>query len=430
MLDIKTIRQYPDQLNAMLKKRGSGDQPAAHIIDVDARLRTAQTDAQNLQSERNRLAKEFGMLKAKGEDTTENAKASEKLKNDLSTAEETVRTLQAELKDIMDLLPNMILDDVPLGASEDDNVELRTWGTRRAFDFEPKSHDELGSNAHMMDFERAAKISGARFVALYGPLAKLERALARFMLDTHTQEFGYTEVSPPYMVLEKTLYGTSLLPKFRDDLFAQNTGHMLIPTAEVSLTALVGDEILSEDILPLRLCAYTPCFRAEAGAAGRDTRGMIRQHQFQKVELVSITTPDQTADEHERMTNAAETILQKLNLPYHVMVLCSADMGFQSQKTYDLEVWLPSQNTYREISSCSQCGDFQARRLNARYRPKGEKPVFVHSLNGSGLAVGRTLVAVMENYQNADGSITIPDVLVPYMDGQTMIEADFHLFGA
>ena len=429
MLDIKYIRQNPHELDAMLEKRGSDERPSQRILDLDTRLRDVQTQAQTLQSERNRLAKEFGMLKSKGQDTSGNVAASEKMKGDLAHAEEQTRILQGQLKDVMDIIPNMILDDVPLGKSEEDNVELRTWGEKRAFDFEPQSHDALGTASHMMDFERASKISGSRFVALYGPLAKLERALARFMLDTHTRDFGYTEVSPPYMVLEKTLYGTTLLPKFRDDLFSQQTGHMMIPTAEVSLTALVGDEILSADVLPLRLCAYTPCFRAEAGSAGRDTRGMIRQHQFQKVELVSITSPDQTAHEHERMTNAAETILQKLNLPYRVMVLCSADMGFQSQKTYDLEVWLPSQNTYREISSCSQCGDFQARRLNARYRPDDQaKPVLVNSLNGSGLAVGRTLVAVMENYQNADGSITIPDVLIPYMDGATVIAPHFDLF--
>lgn len=428
MLDIKAIRQNPDALNEMLQKRGSNDQPAQKIVELDAKLREAQTQAQALQSDRNRLAKEFGMLKKQGADTSDNLKESESIKHTLVLLEDATREYQSQLKTIMDLIPNMILNDVPVGANEEHNQEIRTWGEKRAFDFEPKPHDELGANANMMDFERAANISGARFVALYGPLAKLERALARFMLDTHTQEFGYIEVAPPFMVLEKTLYGTSLLPKFRDDLFALQTGHMLIPTAEVSLTALVMDHIISKDVLPLRLTAYTPCFRAEAGSAGRDTKGMIRQHQFNKVELVSLTSPDQTQAEHERMTNAAETILQRLNLPYRVMLLCSGDMGFQSQKTYDLEVWLPSQNTYREISSCSQCGDFQARRLNARYRDEGGKPALLNSLNGSGLAVGRTLVAVMENYQNSDGSITIPDVLVPYMDGCTRIEPGFRVF--
>ena len=421
MLDIKSIRQNPEHLDAMMAKRGSPDRPSKKIVDIDQRLRQTQTHMQSLQSERNRLAKEFGVLKKNGGDTSENIQASEQLKQDLFESEEIVKALEIELRSIMELLPNMILDDVPLGKSEDDNVVVNTWGEPKNFHFEPKSHDALGASLNAMDFERASQISGARFVALYGPLAKLERALARFMIDTHTHEFGYTEVYPPYLVLEKTLHGTGHLPKFRDDMFATNSGHMLISTAEISLTSLVMNDIIPSEKLPLRFVAYSPCFRAEAGAAGRDTKGMIRQHQFSKVELVSLTSPNQTNDEHERMTRAAETILEKLNLPYRRVLLCSADMGFQSQKTYDLEVWLPSQNMYREISSCSQCGDFQTRRLNARFRTGDGKPSFLNSLNGSGLAVGRTLVALLENYQQENGSIQIPPALIPYMDGEKII---------
>ncbi|MBX9977928.1 MAG: serine--tRNA ligase [Alphaproteobacteria bacterium] len=422
MLDIKLIRQNPDIIDINMERRGSIDRPSAVIIELDQRLRSEQTRMQTAQAERNRLAKEFGQQKREGKDTTGNIAASEQLKHDLAASETAAKNLEEELYKIMAMLPNILLDDVPEGKSESDNVVLRTWGTPRTFAFTPRAHDELGATLGLMDFERAAKISGARFVALYGKLAQLERAIARFMLDIHVKEFGYTEVYPPYLVLEKTLQGTGHLPKFREDMFATNSGHMLISTAEVSLTALVGDEILPAAKLPLRLCAYSPCFRSEAGAAGKDTRGMVRNHQFTKVELVSLTMPNQTNDEHERMTNAAETILQKLELPYRVIALCTGDMGFQSSKTYDLEVWLPSQETYREISSCSQCGDFQTRRLNARYRGEDGKPALMNSLNGSGLAVGRTLVAILENYQNADGSVTIPNVLIPYMDGQTIIE--------
>lgn len=428
MLDIKLIRQFPEKLDAMLEKRNALERPSQKILEIDQNLRHIQTHMQSLQSERNRLAKEFGMCKKNNQDTSENIKASEALKHDLLKGEEAAKNLELDLRSIMEVLPNMILEDVPLGKTEGDNVVVHTWGTPKTFDFEPKSHDDLGAALNMMDFERAANISGARFVALYGPLAKLERALARFMLDTHTQEFGYTEVTPPYLVLEKTLYGTGHLPKFRDDMFATNSGHMLISTAEISLTSLVMDSIIPKERLPLRFVAYSPCFRAEAGAAGRDTKGMIRQHQFSKVELVSLTSPDQTGEEHERMTRAAETILEKLNLPYRRVLLCSGDMGFQSQKTYDLEVWLPSQKMYREISSCSQCGDFQARRLNARFRGHDSKPALLNSLNGSGLAVGRTLVAVLENYQEKDGSINLPDILIPYMDGQKTISPSSNLF--
>lgn len=422
MLDIKFIRQNPHNLDANMARRFSKEAPPSMIIlELDQRLRLEQTRMQTLQAERNRLAKEFGTLKREGKDTTEVSNTSEHSKKELIDVEEKVTSLEEELTAYLATLPNFLLDDVPTGKDESENVELRRHGKLPSFSFEPRPHFEIGEALGGMDFERATKISGARFVALFGDLARLERALSRFMLDVHTREFGYTEVSPPYLVLEKTLYGTGLLPKFREDLFATNNGYMLIPTAEVSLTALVADEVIKSELLPLRLCAYTPCFRSEAGAAGKDTRGMIRQHQFSKVELVSITAPEQTTDEHERMTKAAETVLQKLGLAYRVVLLCSGDTGFQSQKTYDLEVWLPSQNQYREISSCSQCGDFQTRRLGARYRNEDGKLAFLNSLNGSGLAVGRTLVAVLENYQQVDGSVQIPEALVPYMDGQRVI---------
>lgn len=427
MIDIKFVRKDPDAFDQSLLSRGK-EKTAALILALDAKHRAELTTMQHCQAERNRLAKEFGALKKTGAETSENIKESENFKITLAEAEANAKEYESTLHDILVTLPNVLLADVPVGKDETENTLIRTVGEPKIFSFEPKSHDDLGENLGFMDFERAAKLSGTRFVALYGPLAKLERALARFMLDTHTKEFSYTEVSPPFMVLEKTMYGTGLLPKFREDLFSTNTGHMLIPTAEVSLTALAGDEIIPMDKLPLRICAYTPCFRAEAGAAGRDTRGMIRQHQFNKVELVSLTTPDQSEAEHERMTAAAESILQKLGIAYRVLLLCSGDTGFQSQKTYDLEVWLPSQHTYREISSCSQCGDFQTRRLNARFRGVDGKPALLNSLNGSGLAVGRTLVAVLENYQNEDGSITIPDALIPYMDGDKKITLGQSLF--
>ena len=421
MIDIKFVRQNPELFDKSLEIRGK-EKVSAEIIALDEKHRAELTKMQNLQAERNRLAKEFGILKKDGNDTSENIKASEKLKEDLVDAEIKAKEYEETLRELLVTLPNILAGDVPVGKDESENVVVRIVGTPGAFSFTPKPHDEIGEGLGSMDFERAAKLSGARFVALYGQLAKLERALARFMIDTHTKEFGYLEVSPPYMVLEKTVYGTGLLPKFREDLFATQSGHMLIPTAEVSLTALMGEEILPLSQLPLRLCAYTPCFRAEAGSAGKDTKGMIRQHQFSKVELVSFTTPEHMDAEHERMTNAAETILQKLGLAYRVLLLCSGDTGFQSQKTYDLEVWLPSQNTYREISSCSKCGDFQARRLQARFRGEDGKPALLNSLNGSGLAVGRTLVAILENYQNEDGSVTIPPALIPYMDGDVILK--------
>lgn len=428
MIDLKFVRQNPDAFDHSLTIRGM-EKSASLILELDEKHRAELTSMQQFQAERNRLAKEFGMLKRDGKDTADNIKQSENLKQALMDAEANAKEYESTLHDILVCLPNILASDVPLGKDESENVVVRTVGTPKRLSFEAKAHFDLGEGLGLMDFERATKLSGARFVALYGPLAKLERALAQFMIDTHTNEFGYLEVYPPYMVLEKTVYGTGLLPKFREDLFATNTGHMLIPTAEVSLTALLGEEIIDKDKLPLRMCAYTPCFRAEAGSAGKDTRGMIRQHQFSKVELVSLTTPEQMDAEHERMTSAAESILQKLGLAYRVLLLCSGDTGFQSQKTYDLEVWLPSQDTYREISSCSKCGDFQTRRLQSRFRGEDGKPALLNSLNGSGLAVGRTLVAILENYQNEDGSITIPGALAPYMDGLTTIKPSPSPFG-
>jgi seryl-tRNA synthetase len=426
MLDLKLIRTQPEALDQALHRRGKPP-ASADILALDAHHRTALTELQNRQTERNAIAKQFGDAKRKGEDTTALSAASERLKVEMADWEKKAETCGQELADILACLPNIPARDVPDGVDESENVISQTVGKIPTFDFEPKSHIDLGEALGMMDFEQATKMSGARFVVLYDELVRLERALAAFMLETHTREFGYREVYPPLMVLDKTVYGTSHLPKSREDMFQTTTGLWLIPTAEVALTSLVAEEIIPEQSLPLRFTAYTPCFRAEAGAAGRDTRGMIRQHQFGKVELVSIATPDQAVSEHERMTTAAETILQKLDLPYQRMVLCTGDLGFQAQKTYDLNVWFPSQKTYREISSCSRCGDFQSRRMNARYRPsptpEDPKPglQFVHTLNGSGLAVGRTLIAIMENCQQKDGSIRIPKILQAYMGGIEVI---------
>jgi seryl-tRNA synthetase len=421
MHDIRMIRQTPDVFDVGMKRRGI-DQRALPILELDEQYRNCLTQLQHLQSERNQIAKEFGALKKQGADTTALSKRSDEIKSKIHDLDEQSKSLDAKLQEILVSLPNIPADDAPDGADENDNVIVRTHGVPRVLDFAPKQHFELGENLQMMDFALGAKLSGARFVVLKGHLARLERALSQFMLDTHTQEFGYTEVNPPLMVHDAAMFGVGQLPKFRDDMFSVNTGHWLISTAEVVLTNLVANDILQGSELPLRFTASTPCFRAEAGAAGRDTRGMIRQHQFTKVELVSITTKDQAIEEHERMTKAAETILQKLALPYRVMALCTGDMGFSSEKTYDIEVWLPGQNMYREISSCSRCGEFQARRMNARYRSdSSDKPLHVTTLNGSGLAVGRTLVAVLENYQQADGSIVVPDVLRPYMGNVDII---------
>ncbi len=423
MHDIKSIRENPEAFDAGMKRRGLGPQ-AADLLALDEKLRTAIAAKQEAETERNAASKMIGAAKAKGdEDEFQRLRADVgalKEKIEQAGAEETC--IGGELKDKLLSLPNLLADDVPVGADENANQELRTWGDPRAFDFAPKDHTEIGETLGLLDFESAAKISGARFAFLKGDLARLERALGAFMLDVQTGEHGFMEVSPPLLVRDNALYGTNQLPKFAEDQFRTTTDHWLIPTAEVPLTNLVREAITDEAELPLRFCAYTPCFRSEAGSAGKDTRGLIRMHQFMKVEMVAITTPEAAPGEHERMTGCAEDILKRLDLPYRVMLLCSGDTGFGAQKTHDLEVWLPSQETYREISSVSVCGDFQARRMDARCRAAGEKKTrFVHTLNGSGIAVGRALLAVMENYQNADGSITIPDVLRPYMGGQEVI---------
>ena len=424
MHDIVFIRQNPDAFDAGLAKRGVAS-VAAQILALDSRSRDASTRIQQAQSRRNDASKAIGQAMAQGDkDTAEALKAEvAKLKTTMPAMEEEARAAAAELDAVLAALPNIPADDVPIGDDEDGNVELIRWGTPRSFDFDPKEHADLGP-ALGMDFETGAAISGTRFTFLRGPMARLHRALGQFMLDTQTGANGYIECAPPLLVRDEAVYGTGQLPKFAEDLFRTTDGRWLIPTAEVSLTNAVREQILDTNSLPIRMTALTPCFRSEAGAAGRDTRGFIRQHQFEKVEMVSITRPEDSVAEHERMTAAAEGILQALSLPYRKMLLCSGDMGATARKTYDLEVWLPGQGAYREISSCSNCGDFQARRMEARYRPEGEKKTaFVHTLNGSGLAVGRTLVAVLENYQNADGSVTVPEVLAPYMGGITRLEA-------
>jgi len=424
VFDIKWIRDNAGAFDAGLKKRGL-EPLSKKLLELDEARRRHLTKLQEAQSRRNAASKEIGKAKAAKDEAAAAKLMAEvaELKEVIQQGEEEERQIDAAIKADLEVIPNLPLDDVPLGKDETDNKEVRKVGTRPEFDFKPKLHFEIGEALGLMDFETAAKISGARFVVLKGALARLERALASFMLDLHTGENGYSENVPPLLVRDQAAYGTGNLPKFAEDLFQTKNGFWLIPTAEVSLTNFVRESTLDEDQLPMRLTAWTPCFRSEAGAAGKDTRGMIRQHQFSKVELVSITKPEDSLAEHERMTNCAEEVLKRLKLPYRTVVLCTGDMGFAAQKTYDIEVWLPGEDTYREISSCSVCGEFQARRMGARFRPKGSKELrFVHTLNGSGLAVGRTLIAVIENYQQADGSVTIPDVLVPYMGGLTKIE--------
>ena len=429
MHDIKAIRDDPYPFVRGLQRRGiAGAQAISDdLLKKDKALRDLLTRLQNAQARRNEASKLIGQAKAKKDQAGAAALMAEVagLKDIIQQGEGEERALEKNLHDTLSVIPNLPTDDVPDGADESANVPVavRAFGTPPPVN-NPKQHFEIGEGLGQMDFERAAKVSGARFVYLKGDLARLERALGAFMLDTHTQSFGYTEVSPPVLVKSGAMFGTGQLPKFQDDLFRVGTEDpfWLLPTAEVSLTNYVADEILSEAELPLRLTAFTPCFRAEAGAAGKDTSGMIRMHQFSKVELVSITTPDQSNDEHERMTDAAQEILKKLNLAHRVVTLCAGDMGFSAKKTYDIEVWLPGQGAYREISSCSNCGDFQARRMNTRFRnAEGKVAGPVHTLNGSGLAVGRTLVAILENYQQADGSVAIPDVLQPYMGGKKVI---------
>lgn len=423
MHDINAIRENPDAFDEALKRRGVASVSSDLLARDDARRKAIQT-AQELQTKRNEASKKIGQAKGQGDEAAAQALMEEVagLKEDLQQAEDTERQLKADLEAALSVLANVPLDDVPDGADEGDNIQLRQWGTPRQIN-NPRQHFEIGEALGQMDFEAAASISGARFVVLRDDLARLERALGNFMLDVHTQEFGYREMSPPVLVRDEAVFGTGQLPKFAEDLFRTENGFWLSPTAEVTLTNLVREQILNHASLPHRYTALTQCFRSEAGSAGRDTRGMIRQHQFNKVELVSIVDADSGEAELERLTQCAETILRKLELPYRVMLLCTGDMGFSARKTYDLEVWLPGQDTYREISSCSYCGDFQGRRMNARYRADGEKSThFVHTLNGSGLAVGRTLVAVLENYVNDDGSITVPDVLQAYMGGVQKIE--------
>ncbi len=417
MHDLRAIRENPDSFDRGLARRGL-EPMSPKVLDLDSRRRAAQTQLQEMQARRNEAAKEIGLAKREGRDAQPLMDEMAQLKERLPQVEEEEKALGAELDGLLATIPNLPADDVPEGPDETANVEIRRWGEPKDI-AGAKQHFELGEALGLMDFEAAARMSGARFTVLKGPLARLERALADFMLDIHTGENGYTEIAPPLMVRDNALFGTGQLPKFEEDLFrTAGSDHYLIPTSEVPLTNLVNDQIVATEELPYRYTALTPCFRAEAGSAGRDTRGMIRQHQFWKVEMVSVTAPDQSEAEHERMTKCAETILQRLGLPYRVVTLCTGDMGFSARKTYDIEVWLPGQNMYREISSCSNCGDFQARRMKARCRPKGEKQTqFVHTLNGSGVAVGRCLIAVLENYQQPDGSILVPEALRPYMRG-------------
>jgi seryl-tRNA synthetase len=423
MHDIRFIRDDPQAFDAGLRRRGLAPL-SPEILDLDARRRAAQTRAQEMLARRNQASKEIGQRKAKKEDAADLMAEVARLKDQIAAAEAEEKDVAAALDKRLAEIPNLPAPDVPDGSDASANAEARRWGTPHAFDFPPKDHADLGEAFRLMDFERGAKLSGARFTVLSGALARLHRALGQFMLDLHTREFGYTEIDPPLLVRDRTMYGTGQLPKFAEDLFHTTTDYWLIPTAEVSLTNLVADEILDEAALPRRYTALTACFRAEAGAAGKDTRGMLRQHQFYKVELVSIAHPEQSNAEHERMTGCAEEVLKRLKLPYRTMTLCTGDMGFGARKTYDIEVWLPGQNAYREISSCSNCGDFQARRMNARFRKAGEKGTqFVHTLNGSGLAVGRALIAVVENYQRKDGTIRVPEALAPYMGGLEVIGA-------
>lgn len=424
MHDIKAIRDNPQAFDDGLARRGLAP-ISASLLALDEQKRDTMQKLQDLQSRRNVLSKEIGMAMGKKDVALADKLKAEVagLKDVIAQGEEQERLQTKALNDALAVIPNIPLSSVPDGKNEHDNVEVRKWGQKPGLNFEPQQHFDIGEGLGLMDFEIASKLSGARFVVLKGALARMERALAQFMINLHTDEFGYGETYAPYMLREEAMYGVGQLPKFEEDLFKTTSGHYLIPTAEASLTNLVREQVLDEAKLPVRMTAYSPCFRAEAGAAGRDTRGMIRQHQFSKVELVSITTPEQADTEHERMTACAEEVLKRLNLHYRTIVLCTGDMGFGSRKTYDIEVWLPGQNAYREISSCSQFGEFQARRMEARCKSADAKQSrYVHTLNGSALAVGRTMVAVLENYQNDDGSVTIPDVLRPYMGGMTVIK--------
>ena len=435
MLDLAFVRANLELVEGKLRDRGQD--PAAVLGDfraLDQNRRERITEAEQLKAQRNRLSEEVARLKKSGQDATAVMEQTRALKAQAEGLEAAAAEADQKLSAILANVPNLPLDDVPVGKSEQDNVETKRWGEIPQFDFAPKPHWEIGEQLGILDLERAAKISGARFAVYWREGAKLERALINFMLDIHTREHGYIEVLPPFMVNSKSLFGTGQLPKFAEDLFHCEDGqpyepgvlrdndHWLIPTAEVPVTNLYRDEVLDDGQLTTSLTAYTPCFRSEAGSYGKDVRGIIRQHQFQKVELVKFTRPEDSHAEHERLTRNAETILERLGLPYRRMLLCTADMGFSSAKTYDLEVWLPGQQLYREISSCSNFLDFQARRANIRYRPAGQtKTALVHTLNGSGLAIGRTWLAILENYQQADGSVRVPEALIPYMGGETVI---------
>ena len=417
MFSARWIRENSAAFDAGLARRGV-EPHADRVLALDARRRESLTKLQDRQAVRNRISKEIGAARGRGEDTSTLVAEVATLKEESQALEREEKTLGAELDALLAGLPNLPAEEVPDGADESANLEIRRWGEPAHAEGGAKQHFEIGEALGLMDFERAAKLSGSRFVVLSGAFARLERALAAFMLDMHTTEFGYTETAPPLLVRDAAAFGTGNLPKFEDDLFHTTDGFWLIPTAEMPLTNLAAGEILEEDTLPLRFTAYTPCFRAEAGAAGKDTRGMLRQHQFSKVELVSVTRPEDSEAEHERMTACAEEVLKRLGLAYRVVVLCAGDMGFSARKTYDIEVWLPGQERYREISSCSNCWDFQARRMNARYRKAGDRQTqFVHTLNGSALAVGRTLVAVLETYQQEGGGVAVPEALRPYMGG-------------
>lgn len=416
MLDIKLVRNEPEKVRAGMAKRGV-EVPLDQFLKLDEERRRKLAEVEQLKNKRNTVSKEVGRLKAQGQDAAGLIQEMQEVGGKIQALDQGIRDIEEQLNQILMVIPNIPHESVPVGKDETENQLIRTWGEPRKFDFQPKTHDEIGTGIGIMDFERAAKISGARFVVMSGWGAKLERALFNFMLDLHTREHGYTEIFPPFLVNRASMTGTGQLPKFEEDMFKCTPGDFyLIPTAEVPVTNLHRDEILNLEQLPIKYAAYSACFRAEAGSAGRDTKGIIRQHQFNKVELVKFTRPEESYEEHEKLVHDAEDVLQRLGLPYRIMLLCSGDQGFSAAKCYDLEVWLPSFNTYREISSCSNFEDFQARRANIRYRPApGAKPEFVHTLNGSGVAVGRTVAAILENYQNEDGSVTIPEALRPYM---------------
>ena len=425
MFDMRAIRENPEFFDAGWGRRGLDPQTPV-LLELDEKRRELQTRLQSLQTERNDVSRKIGQIKGEGGDAGAEINRVAEIKKEMPGLEDQEEKIAAELDALLSSLPNIPDDAVPDGTDDDDNIELRTWGSLPDI-AAPKDHVDVGENLHMMDFETAAKMSGARFAVLRSGIARLERAIGQFMLDVHTQENGYTEMSVPLMVREECMYGTAQLPKFREDQFQTTRGDWLIPTSEVALTNTVREQILDAADLPLRLTALTPCFRQEAGSAGKDTRGMIRQHQFYKVELVSVTTAEKSMGELERMTACAEDILQRLEIPYRTIIKCIGDTGFSARKSYDIEAWIPSQKTYREISSCSNCGDFQARRMKARYRYHGEKEThFSHTLNGSGVAVGRALVAIIENYQQTDGTIRVPKVLIPYMGGMEVIGQEFN----